>query len=162
VTSGVAHPVQRPSAPAHRSTSTRHTGNMTTTRQSAGAPAHTQVDGIHGWRIVGYASVVLAMTAPGQSVGLSAFVDPLTTDLGLTRSAVSTAYLFGTLTGAVALPVVGRLLDRYGVRGCMVGHRRPIRDGAGRHFPGQRGWRDYRPRSRRSGRGRWCRPAPCI
>src|SRR5690606_3938062 len=42
--------------------------------------------------------------------------DPLINDLHLTRTQISTAYLIGTLTGAAALPWVGRALDRWGVR----------------------------------------------
>ncbi|RAS64799.1 cyanate permease [Lentzea atacamensis] len=41
-------------------------------------------------------------------------------ELGLSRSAVSTAYLVGTLTGAAAMPWVGRALDRFGVRRVVV------------------------------------------
>lgn len=41
-------------------------------------------------------------------------------DLDLSRSAISTAYLVGTLAGAVALPFVGRLVDRYGARWAMT------------------------------------------
>ncbi|WP_204348508.1 MFS transporter [Micromonospora solifontis] len=74
----------------------------------------------HGWRIVGYASITLAMTAPGQTVAVSAFIDPLIADLHISRSAISTAYLIGTLTGAAALPAIGRLVDRYGVRRCVL------------------------------------------
>ncbi|ROO63274.1 sugar phosphate permease [Micromonospora sp. Llam0] len=74
----------------------------------------------HGWRIVGYASVALAMTAPGQTLAVSAFIDPMIADLGMTRSTVSTAYLVGTLAGAAALPGIGILIDRYGVRRCMA------------------------------------------
>nr|WP_230416918.1 MFS transporter [Micromonospora tarapacensis] len=60
------------------------------------------------------------MTAPGQTLAVSAFVDPLIADLGISRSAISTAYLIGTLTGAAALPAIGRLIDRHGVRRCML------------------------------------------
>lgn len=73
-----------------------------------------------GWRIVTYASIVMAMTAPGQTAGVSPFIDPMMADLGLSRSQVSTAYLIGTLTGAAALPLVGRLVDRYGSRAAMA------------------------------------------
>ena len=73
-------------------------------------------DGFYGWPIVAYAAVVLGMTAPGQTVGVSVFVDPVITGLGLSRSQVSTAYLIGTLSGALALPLVGRMIDRFGVR----------------------------------------------
>lgn len=73
-----------------------------------------------GWRIVTYATIVVAMTAPGQTAGVSPFIDPMVAELGLSRSAVSTAYLIGTLTGAAAMPLVGRLVDRYGSRAAMV------------------------------------------
>jgi MFS family permease len=49
-------------------------------------------------------------------VGVSVFVDHFVADLGLSRTAVSTAYLLGTLVGAVSMPVVGRQIDRRGVR----------------------------------------------
>ncbi len=73
-----------------------------------------------GWRIVAYATVVVVMTAPGQTAGVSPFIDPVMAELGLSRSAVSTAYLIGTLTGAAAMPLVGRLVDRYGSRAAIV------------------------------------------
>ncbi|WP_123604076.1 MFS transporter [Micromonospora sp. Llam0] len=60
------------------------------------------------------------MTAPGQTVAVSAFIDPMIADLGMSRSAVSAAYLAGTLVGALALPTIGRIIDRHGVRRCMV------------------------------------------
>jgi MFS family permease len=64
---------------------------------------------------------MVAATAPGQTAAVSVFIDPMITDLEISRSAISTAYLIGTLTGAVAMPFVGRMLDRYGVRRVMVG-----------------------------------------
>lgn len=70
----------------------------------------------HGWRIVMYASVAVVLTAPGQTPGVSPFIDPVMAELGLSRSAVSTAYLIGTLVGAAAMPTVGRLIDRIGAR----------------------------------------------
>jgi MFS family permease len=85
----------------------------TDTQQSR--PSATS-NSFHGWRMVGFAGIVTAMTAPGQTAAVSVFVDPLITDLGLSRSLVSTAYLIGTLTGAAALPAVGRLVDRFGAR----------------------------------------------
>ncbi|WP_251076327.1 MFS transporter [Streptomyces sp. ISL-12] len=58
----------------------------------------------------------MAMTAPGQTTGVSVFIDPLIADLGVSRTQVSTAYLTGTLVGACAMPLVGRAIDRYGPR----------------------------------------------
>lgn len=61
-----------------------------------------------------------AMTAPGQTAGLSVFTDPLIFDLGLSRTEISVSYLLGTLVGAAALPFFGRALDRWSVRGVTV------------------------------------------
>lgn len=62
------------------------------------------------------AIVTSAMTGPGQTIGVSVFIDPMVEALSISRSAVSSAYLVGTLTGAAALPFVGRFVDDRGVR----------------------------------------------
>ena len=72
--------------------------------------------GLYAFWIVVSASVMMAMTAPGQTIAVSVFVDPMIVGLDLTRSQMSVAYLIGTLGGAAALPWVGRLIDRFGVR----------------------------------------------
>ena len=69
-----------------------------------------------GWRILGLAILTAALTGPGQTIGVSVFVDSFIADLDLSRSAVSTAYLVGTLAAATALPWVGRRIDSLGVR----------------------------------------------
>ncbi|MGK5500116.1 MFS transporter [Streptomyces sp. URMC 125] len=74
----------------------------------------------HGWRIVAYSALAMAMTAPGQTTGVSVFIDPLIADLGISRTAVSTAYLTGTLAGACAMPLVGKAIDRWGPRAVMA------------------------------------------
>lgn len=66
--------------------------------------------------MVFFCTIVRGFTAPGQTIGVSAFTDDLIESLGTSRSAVSTAYLVGTLTGAAALPFVGRWVDRSGVK----------------------------------------------
>ena len=76
--------------------------------------------GFYGWRMVVFASIALALTGPGQTVGISVFVDPMIEDLGITRTQMSTAYLIGTLIGAIALPWIGQALDRFGVRRVMA------------------------------------------
>jgi len=63
------------------------------------------------WTMLGAAVVLLILTGPGQTVGVSVFVDHFIADLGLSRSQVSTAYLFGTMTGAFAMPLAGRFID---------------------------------------------------
>ncbi|WP_121188644.1 MFS transporter [Nocardiopsis sp. Huas11] len=58
----------------------------------------------------------MALSGPGQTAGISVFVDHMITDLDVGRSAVSLAYMVGTLGGALALPWIGRAVDRFGVR----------------------------------------------
>ena len=70
--------------------------------------------------MVAVAAIALGMTGPGQTVGVSVFVDPMMATLDLTRSQVSTAYLAGTLTGSLALPRLGRLIDDRGARVAMA------------------------------------------
>lgn len=66
--------------------------------------------------VVVAAVVVQSATAPGQTLGVSVFVDHLVDDLGITRSTLSSAYMVGTLTGALVMTRVGRFLDRRGPR----------------------------------------------
>jgi MFS family permease len=72
------------------------------------------------WGVVVGAGVVSALTAPGQTAGLSPLVDPLINTLDVTRTEISTAYLVGTLVGALALPFIGRALDHWGARRVMI------------------------------------------
>lgn len=72
-------------------------------------------------RVVTITAIAFGMTAPGQTTAVSVFVDPLVQDLGVSRSAVSTAYLIGSLSGAFVMPFFGRLIDRFGPRALMAG-----------------------------------------
>ena len=76
--------------------------------------------GFVGWRILLLTIVTSALTGPGQTVGVSVFVDPMIDSLGLTRPELSTAYLVGTLAGALLLVPVGRSIDRFGPRQAMT------------------------------------------
>lgn len=69
-----------------------------------------------GWRILILATITGGLTGPGQTIGVSVFVDQFISDLGMTRSEVSTAYLVGTLIAALGLPRIGQQIDRVGVR----------------------------------------------
>ncbi|MFD3735609.1 hypothetical protein [Streptomyces sp. NPDC058632] len=84
--------------------------------KSTAAPAGPSGARFHGWRMVAYCALAMAMTAPGQTTGVSVFIDPLIADLGVSRTQVSTAYLTGTLVGACVMPLVGRAIDRHGPR----------------------------------------------
>lgn len=73
-----------------------------------------------GWRIAVWCAITLGMTAPGQTAGVSVFIDPMMAGLELSRSQISGAYLVGTLAGAWTMPMFGRLLDRRGTRFTMT------------------------------------------
>lgn len=70
----------------------------------------------YGWIILGAGALGAFMTTPGQTVGVSAFFDPIIQDLGASRSAAATAYAAGTLLGILPTPFVGHWIDRHGVR----------------------------------------------
>lgn len=74
----------------------------------------------YAWVIVAASTIGMAMTIPGQTVGVSVFLDAIITDLDLGRGAVSSAYMMGTLTAALALPFVGRQIDKVGPRRAVV------------------------------------------
>ena len=90
---------------------------MAGTDIGSGSPATTR---FLGWRIVAFAIITTALTGPGQTIGVSVFVDHLIEDLDLSRDAVSGAYLAGTLLGSTAMPRVGTWIDRTGVRNAMT------------------------------------------
>ncbi len=62
----------------------------------------------------------MGMTGPGQTIGVSVFIDHFIDDLDLSKNAVSAGYAVGTLTGSLMLPSVGRWIDRFGVRRAMT------------------------------------------
>lgn len=74
----------------------------------------------YGWRILGLAIITGGLTGPGQTIGVSVFVDQFISDFGMSRSEVSTAYLIGTLIAALGLPLIGRRVDRVGARRAMT------------------------------------------
>ena len=70
----------------------------------------------YGWIVLTVAVIGLIMTSPGQTYAVSIFIEHLIEDLGLSRAMVSSLYAIGTLGGSLALPLMGRSIDRYGVR----------------------------------------------
>ena len=75
----------------------------------------------YGWVILGVGLGGMIMTSPGQTYSVSIFLEPIIADLGISRSLVSSLYTGATLVGSLALPLVGRLIDRRGPRFVMTG-----------------------------------------
>ena len=68
------------------------------------------------WWVLATAMLTTVATIPGQTVGVSVFLDYILADLGASRSTVSLLYTVGTLVASFALPFVGRRIDRHGPR----------------------------------------------
>jgi MFS family permease len=69
-----------------------------------------------GWIVLGAGAIGVFMTTPGQTVGVSAFVDHIAADLAIPREQVVMLYSVGTLLGILPAPLIGRVVDRYGPR----------------------------------------------
>ncbi|NEO26103.1 MAG: MFS transporter, partial [Kamptonema sp. SIO4C4] len=74
----------------------------------------------YGWVVLVAGTVGMLMTTPGQTVGVSVFLDPIINDLGLSRSVVSGLYTVATLLGSFSLPWIGRFIDRRGPRMAVI------------------------------------------
>ena len=74
----------------------------------------------YGWVILAVSGSAVFMSGPGQTYGISVFVDPIIKDLGWSRTMISGLYTAGSLTAATTMILVGRLLDRYGARAMLV------------------------------------------
>ena len=80
----------------------------------------TKVEPFRGWGLLGLSTLAISLTLPGQTIGVSSFADHLTTDLAISATSLSTAYLIGTISGSLAMPAIGRWIDRTGVRKTML------------------------------------------
>lgn len=75
----------------------------------------------YGWVVLFAGSLGLLMSAPGQTIGVSAFTDPLLEALSLSRDQLSVAYMGGTMMSALMLTRAGIFFDRFGaVRTALV------------------------------------------
>ncbi|MBM3925497.1 MAG: MFS transporter [SAR202 cluster bacterium] len=70
----------------------------------------------YGWIIVVFAGMVQFLSAPGQNHSISVFFDPMIEGLGLSRTMMSSMYAAGSMTAALTVVGLGKLLDRYGAR----------------------------------------------
>jgi MFS transporter, OFA family, oxalate/formate antiporter len=70
----------------------------------------------YGWVIWFISTLGIIASIPGQTVGMAVFTDHFIEVFGLTRTQLSTAYLFGTLGSSVFLTRAGRFYDNTGAR----------------------------------------------
>ncbi len=70
----------------------------------------------YGWVVWLLSTVGFLLSIPGQTMGMAVFTDPFIEVLGLSRTQLSLAYLFGTVGSSLFLTRAGRWYDRYGGR----------------------------------------------
>ena len=70
----------------------------------------------YGWVIVIIGSFANMVTATMNPVVFSVFIDPMREDLNLNLSGVAWAISLRMLTGGIAAPLLGRIIDRHGAR----------------------------------------------
>jgi sugar phosphate permease len=74
----------------------------------------------YGWVMVVVGALARFASGPSQSFSFAVFIDPILAYTGLSRTALSTVYLIGTLCGAVVVMQVSRLVDRAGARTMLI------------------------------------------
>jgi len=72
-----------------------------------------------GRRVLAIAAVAVFAAGVGQTYGFSPFVEPMVSELGVSRSLFALAYSAATLACAASLLPAGRLIDRYGSRAAL-------------------------------------------
>ena len=70
----------------------------------------------YGWLMLLVGAIGIFASGPGQSFIFSVFLEPISADLNISQTSVSSAYAVATLVAAFALPYIGRSVDRYGMR----------------------------------------------
>ncbi len=70
----------------------------------------------YGWVIFAFSTLGFLFSIPGQTMGMAVFTDPFIEVLGLSRTQLSMAYLFGTIGSSLFLTRAGRWYDQLGGR----------------------------------------------
>ena len=70
----------------------------------------------YGWVIWLLSTLGFLFSIPGQTMGMAVFTDQFIEVLGLSRTQLSLAYLFGTVGSSLFLTRAGRWYDRLGGR----------------------------------------------
>jgi MFS family permease len=70
----------------------------------------------YGWIILAVAGAGIFASGAGQSHIFSVFIGPISRDLGIGATEITSAYGLATLLAAFGLPFMGRMVDRNGAR----------------------------------------------
>jgi len=77
--------------------------------------------GVHyGWAIMGALFIVSFIQAPMFGPVAAIFIQPIEDEMGWSRTEITLAFTLGSIAGALASLIVGRLLDRFGSRVIIV------------------------------------------
>ncbi len=74
----------------------------------------------YGWVIVVVSALALAFSAPGQTYSISIFINIYETELGYSKTMLSTGYSIATTASGLLLIFMGKLTDRFGQRTMMI------------------------------------------
>jgi MFS family permease len=74
----------------------------------------------YGIVILAFAALSNFMSGPGQTHSMGTFAGPMATDLGLSQTTYSTAYMIATALAALNYSLLGRIIDRHGARSLMA------------------------------------------
>lgn len=72
------------------------------------------------YKKIAVAACLIMSAMIGGSVSFGFFMDPVTTDLGFSRSAFSLYFSIVTVVGAITLPIYGNLIRKVGSRKCVI------------------------------------------
>ena len=75
----------------------------------------------YGWVMVPVAVIAQAVTGVGQTYGVSVFNPSLLDSLGISLTALTGAYMVGTLLASLPQSYIGSLMDRFGIKKTMIG-----------------------------------------
>ncbi len=81
-----------------------------------GANTNAQPKFFYGWLMLPLAMLLMIASSPGQTFGFSFFNVKFREAFDLTQTRLSAVYLVATVTAALALPFIGGLTDRFGLR----------------------------------------------
>ncbi len=75
----------------------------------------------YGWLMLALAMGLAIASSPGQTFGVSIFIEPMRLELGLSHAQMGLAYTLGTLFGAGPILWIGHQVDRRGLRRVALG-----------------------------------------